>query len=350
MKQIIHRLALVFIVLCLTKVSSAFDHDGYSGRQPQLSVDKKGNVRMVFGRQDSIFLATISNGQHDFSKPAFLARVPGMHLGMTRGPQIASSAQWSLVTAMDKSGNIHSFLLNHTNGKWAKQANVNEIKSSAPEGLMSIAADDQDNFYAVWLDIRKNKHNNIFFSSFNPQSKKWSKNTLVYESPDGHVCECCKPSIAVKGNHVALMFRNWLHGSRDLYLTESFNKGKNFNAASKLGSGTWKLDGCPMDGGGIFIDEANLTHTIWQREGVVYYARPGETEKEIGKGRSCSVAGSGKKLLILMQEKGDVKYYDTSSKELISLGKGNFLKSVILPGGSTLFSWEENGEIKVKLV
>jgi hypothetical protein len=322
----------------------------YKGRQPQPSTDNAGNVRIVYGREDSIFCVTSINDGKSFGKPVFVATVKGMHLGMTRGPQVAASARYSVVTAMDKSGTIHSFLLSHSTGKWTRQPAVNDVSFSAPEGLMSIAADKQDNFYAVWLDTRKNKHNNIFFADFNAKAGKWSKNKLVYESPDGHVCECCKPSVAVNGNHIALMFRNWVNGSRDLFLTESFNKGKAFNNATKLGNGTWKLNGCPMDGGGVYIDKDNITHTSWQRQGIVYYSRPEGDEIKIAPGRSCSITGNGDKLLVLMQDQGVLEYFDLQNKTFNSIGPGGFLKSVCLPNGEIVFTWEEEGAIKIKRV
>jgi hypothetical protein len=345
-----------FLILLIFRVSIFFAGSpadtiqSYKGRQPQPVIDNAGVVRIAYGKEDSIFCVTSLNAGTTFSKPVLVATVKGMHLGMTRGPQIASSKKYTVVTAMDKSGTIHSFLLNHNTGKWVNQPVVNDVKFSAPEGLMSIAADREDNFYAVWLDTRKNKHNNIFFAEFNPKARKWSKNKLVYESPDGHVCECCKPSVAVNGNHIALMFRNWVDGSRDLFITESFNKGKAFNTARRLGNGTWKLKGCPMDGGGVYIDENNITHTSWQREGIVYYSRPGEDEIKIAAGRSCSITGNGKKLMVLMQDKGVTKYYDVGNKTLSAAGSGSFLKSVFLPDGGKLFTWEEDGQIKITRV
>ena len=53
------------------------------------------------------------------------------------------------------------------------------------------------------------------------------------------------------------MFRNNVNGSRDEYLVESRDGGRSFAAARKLGSGTWPLNGCPMDGGGLAIEGIN---------------------------------------------------------------------------------------------
>jgi hypothetical protein len=66
------------------------------------------------------------------------------------------------------------------------------------------------------------------------------------------------------------MFRNWLNGSRDLYLAPSVNKGRTFKDAVKLGTGIWKLNACRMDGGGLDFNVDNTINTTWQRSGNVY--------------------------------------------------------------------------------
>jgi hypothetical protein len=320
------------------------------GKQPEISRDSKGTVRMVFGRNDSIFYSELSPKDKEFSAPIYIAQVSGMHLGLTRGPQIASSARYTMITAMDKEGNIHWYLLDQKSGKPVRQGAVNDQKGSAPEGLMGLASDDEDHFYAVWLDLRQNHQNNIYYASYTPSLGKWSSNRLIYQSPEGHTCECCKPNIAVKGSHIAIQFRNWLSGSRDLYLTQSTNGGKTFSQPQKLGLGTWKLKGCPMDGGGVGIDENNKAITVWQREGNVYACRPGEKEIWVGKGRSCSITGAKGTLMCSYQEGNMVKVKElTSGKETV-VGQGSYLSSIALPDHTLLCIWEEDGQIRSKRV
>ena len=267
---------------------------------------------------------------------------------MSRGPQLASSLHYSVITAMDKKGNITWFLFDHRNGKWVKKGFVNDKKSSAPEGLMGLTADDQDHFYAVWLDLRLNKQNNICFSTLAAKDEKWSLNRFIYQSPDGHTCECCKPTIAVRGNHVAVLFRNWLKGSRDLYLTESTNGGKTFTSTEKLGVGTWKLNGCPMDGGGITIDEHNQVLTTWQRQGVVYFCKPKEKEVTINKGRLCSINVGMCKILCTYQTGNQVRIKDITSGKDHLIGNGSFSKTAVLPDNTILTVWEQGSLIKYK--
>jgi hypothetical protein len=350
----IHILAVFFVVVLFFSSGIPSSDIVLTGRQPEISIDNKGIVRVVFGRNDSILCATSTDFGSSFSNPVFIDHVSGMHLGTTRGPQITSSINYSIVTAMDKSGNIHFYQLNHASKRWVSKGLVNDIEHSAPEGLMSIAGDNQDNFYAVWLDQRQGKKNNICFSSLSSKGDRWTKNVLIYTSPDEHVCECCKPNIAVNGVQVQVMFRNLLNGSRDLYLMESVNKGKTFEIPKKLGSGTWKFNGCTMDGGGIAIDNSNNVHTVWQRQGMIYYCKPNGNETQLTSGRSCSIStnnnAKSKKLIVTMQEGETVKAMNIDDKKEFTIGKGSYLKAIILPDESVLYVWEQDKKIKFKKI
>lgn len=342
---------LVLVLFCFISISLSFSWKATdngiiaAGAQPQISVDPHGTIRVVLGRNDSVFCATSVDQGSTFSTPVLVARVSGMHLGMSRGPQIASSAKTSLITVMDKSGDIHFFQLDNKIGKWESKGYVNDLRSSAPEGLMGLASDKNDHYYAVWLDTRQEKKNNIYFSSFSPTQKIWSKNALVYQSPDGHVCECCKPSIAVRNNQVAIMFRNWISGSRDMYLVQSSNAGRNFNSAQKLGGGTWPLSACPMDGGGLAFDTKGSIQTTWQRQGIVYSCKPGNPELKIASGRGSSIGSDFEKgdWVISYQDGENIKMINAAEKELTTI-KGSYLKSLII-NSKVVCVWENNKQI-----
>jgi hypothetical protein len=132
-KLLLHVYAL-FLTVLLTSLSGPDGNIIATGKQPRLSIDSKGVVRTVFGRNDSIFCATSKDAGTTFSKPVWVGEVSQMHLGMGRGPQLASSEDFSIITAMDKSGNIHYFQLDHATGKWSRKGLVNDIPASAPKG------------------------------------------------------------------------------------------------------------------------------------------------------------------------------------------------------------------------
>jgi hypothetical protein len=319
------------------------------GRQPQLSVDADGITRVVYGLEENIYCATSTDNGQSFTEPELVGTVPGLLLGMSMGPQIASSANYTLVTAIDKKGNIHSFSLDHETGKWEKAAGVNDVPQVAAEGLMSIASDANDNFYALWLDIRNNKQNKIALATASGPATTWSANRIVYESPDSTVCECCKPSIVVNGKEVNLMFRNWLNGSRDFYFTSSENGGKTFTAPQKLGNETWKVKGCPMDGGGLVLDESDSVHTAWQRDGNIYYAQPGKAEVAVGKGRNCRISG-GTNPAITWKDGDDLKLKFLHSKAVQTIGEGSYIETIEMPDKRILCVWENDKELFFKRI
>ena len=192
-----------------------------SGAQPRLSVDAGGTVRLVFGRADSVFFASAADGEH-FTAPVlnsagFEDCTWACHAG--RSWLLPRIIPWLRQWTSRATYIATSFRMPRVPGR--RKGMVNDKPGTAPEGLMALAADEQDHFYAVWLDVRHGKTNNICFAAFDPATGTWSRNKIVYISPDGHVCECCRPSISIKGKQVAIMFRNWLHGSRDLYLITS---------------------------------------------------------------------------------------------------------------------------------
>jgi hypothetical protein len=337
------------IIMALTMVSTMavrLPTEGIiaAGMQPQIAIDNAGVIRIIYGKGDSIYCATSVNEGSTFPDIQLVGVVPEMHLGMSRGPQIASSENYTLVTAMDRKGDIHSFRLDHQSDIWERTGLINDLPGSAPEGLMGIAADRKDHFYAVWLDTRNDKRNKISFASTADKGTTWSKNQIAYQSPDKTVCECCKPNIAVRDSKVYIMFRNWLDGSRDLYLMQSDNKGASFSDALKLGEGTWKLNACPMDGGGLVVGENGKVLTVWQRAGKIYLSEPSKEEILLGTGRNGSITDP-EDPVIAWQDGNKLMVLELNGHKESVVGEGSFIKADRTRDDKILYVWEKEGSI-----
>jgi hypothetical protein len=113
---------------------------------------------------------------------------------------------------------------------------------------------------------------------------------------------------------------------------------------------TWKLNGCPMDGGGISIDQSNIIRTTWQRKGMVYFCQAGQPEVYIAKGRNCSISGSGDNLVIFFHNNDSVELVKLKIKEKVIVGNGDFLKSLLLPDNKIFCVWEQDNTIRFKKV
>ncbi len=133
-----------------------------------------------------------------------------------------------------------------------------------------------------------------------------------------------------------------------MYYIKSSDAGKTFTTARKLGTDTWKLNGCPMDDGGIKIDQLNVIRITWQCKGFVYYCKPNEPEINIGNGRICDFSISGTNTVVTYQDWDDIEAISVQNKKTIEIGKGNFVKAILLSDNNTLYVWEQDDEIKFK--
>ena len=311
------------------------------GHMPNVTNDNSGNIHVVYGTGDSIMYTTSKDGK-SFTSPSVVAVLPKLFASAMRGPQIAAAANSIVVTACTKTGNIFSYH-KPTSGKWTKAVKVNDGNETAKEALIALSANGL-NSYAVWLSVKDPKGQNVYGAKSTDGGKTWMKNVIVYDSPDSTVCECCKPSVAMKGNNVYVMFRNWLSGNRDLYLIKSTDGGKTFAKAEKLGLGSWKLNGCPMDGGGLAISKSGYPRTVWRREGKIYADTPDMPEKEIGEGRSCSIETINDKNIYTWTESGNVIVMKPNGMKM-NLGKGSLPLAKALTNEQVICVWENKNEI-----
>lgn len=342
-------LSLSFLWLASNASAQERPATSFQGSSPQLASDVRGTIRMVFGRRDTILVATSTDRGGSFSSPVVVGVISGMHLGNTRGPTIASSRHHTMVLAIDDDGSMHRFTLTHASGKWKKLTQpLNSSPKSAPEGLASISADEADNFYAVWLDLRQGKQNQIYFSKFTPTRETQVENRLLYASPGGHVCECCRPSIDVAGGHVAVMFRNFLDSARDMYSMSSADGGRTFSPARKLGRETWILNACPMDGGDIAVDGTGAIATIWRRDHTIFHARPGEAEQHVVSGRSPAISRRNGVTWMTWQDGLTVKLKELSGSATTTVGEGRLPHVLALSAGEAVVAWEKSGQVFVR--
>jgi len=316
------------------------------GQMPNIARDKSGNIHLVFGKGDSILYCYSSDKGKTFSTSSVISVIPKLAASHMRGPQIAATAKGLSVTVCNNPGDIFSFTKNKS-GEWDQTGRVNDIDTVAKENLMALSADG-DNAFAIWLDLRDG-HNKIFGAKSNDGGNTWSKNFLIYASPDTTVCECCKPSVQVKGDNVYVMFRNWLNGNRDLYLIQSSDNGNTFGQAQKLGNGSWALKGCPMDGGGIAINNIGNPETVWNRKGVIYACEPGKEEKELGKGKNCTIESVNGKNVYAWVEDGEIIILKPRGMKK-NLGKGHLPVIKAINNEHILCVWENDKQIHTSIV
>jgi hypothetical protein len=283
-------------------------------------------------------------------------------LGRHRGPRVGATKDAVTITAIagkrggGQDGDLLSWRSTDRGTTWSQPVVLNDVKDAAREGLHGLAAGPGNVLFAVWLDLRKDESSErgtkLYGTISRDGGKTWEKNQRIYASPEGTICQCCHPSVAIDSKgFLYVMWRNALKGSRDLYYTASMDGGKTFAPAQKLGHGTWTLDACPMDGGEMTSVSTGQIHSVWRRQSEVYAAIPGKEEELLGKGRNPVIAYG--------RHGRYVAWDDNESKQAVFLGPGmskptplgmqsQFVDLVTSSGGKVVAAWEEaRGEQKV---
>ncbi|MBZ5584032.1 MAG: glycoside hydrolase [Acidobacteriia bacterium] len=316
-------------------------------RQPQLAAGK-AITALVFGSGESIWFSRSSDQGATWSPPSKIADLPKLLLGRHRGPRVVVSGETLLVSAAPAGGDLLCWRSTDAGRTWSKPAAINDQPTSAREGLQAMAADAQGRVAAAWLDDRAPGGKRLYGAFSSDAGATWSKNTLLYESPSGSICQCCHPSLVALGRgEFAVMWRNVIEGSRDLY-TLRIRDRKPVSAAMKLGTGTWKLDACPMDGGGLALDRGRIV-SAWRREHDIYLSAAGKPEIHIGEGQDVALAaGAGGPYAIWRSAQGIVARLPGSAAVTTLSRTGASPAVAAWPDGAVLAAWEENGSIAIR--
>ena len=272
--------------------------------QPQVAVAPSGRVHVVFGKASAIYHTTSPDGRV-FSAPVKIGELEKLALRMRRGPRVTATDKLVLVTAISHTdGNVHAWTSTDAGQMWKENAPLNSAPKSAREGLQALAGDGRGLVAAVWLDLR-GSGTELWGRISRDGGATWGGDLSIYQSPDGHICECCVPNVAISpGGEIAAMWRNWLGGARDLYLATS-RDGRTFSPAQKLGTGTWTLKACPMDGGNLTFAPAGNWLAVWRRERAVFASETTAPEKQLTASAAQAVAAyAGKTPLIVWEASG----------------------------------------------
>ncbi|HUO10688.1 MAG TPA: sialidase family protein [Phycisphaerae bacterium] len=331
---------------------------GVAYREPQLAASRN-LVALAFGSGNSIFVSTSKDSGQKFSPPVKVYEGGILPLSRHRGPRVVISRGTIIVTAvvgrtaeqglhahgMASDGDLIAWRSTDGGKTWRGGVRINDVPAAAREGLHTLAADGHGKLFSAWLDLRA-KGTRLYGAHSNDSGATWSPNILIYASPDGTICQCCHPSAAfAQTGELAVMWRNCLGGSRDLYLAES-KDGQHFGTPQKLGHGTWMINACPMDGGGLAFDGNRIT-TAWRRDQSIYLDEPGSLEEKLGEGKDVAVAAAHGRIHVAWIDNARLETWSSGKVSTLSDG-ASFPNLAPLPGGEVLAAWEKDGGISLE--
>jgi hypothetical protein len=185
-----------------------------------------------------------------------IASVGSLALGMRRGPRVAVSGETVVVTAIageqggGRDGDLLCWRSTDEARTWTTAERINTNAGTAREGLHAMAAGPKAELFCVWIDLALETPR-LCGSVSTDSGAHWSPARPVTGDSD-RICPCCHPSVAFDANgQVWVLWRGDRDGARDMFVAQSKDHGSTFSSPTKVGTGTWKLDACPMDGGAL---------------------------------------------------------------------------------------------------
>ena len=325
----------------------------YDYKQVQLAASGK-SVAATFVWQNKVMFSSSTDNGALWTEPSVVGEAPALAAGRHRGPRIAFSEDAIVITFIagksekrGADGDLFAYRSTDRGKTWKQTARINDVVDAAREGLHAMASGSKGFLYTAWLDLRK-PGTRLYGSASRDGGLTWSANEEIYQSPEGTICQCCHPSLAIDSHDVIhVMWRNVIDGNRDFYLASSKDGGKHFSVAEKMGIGSWKLNACPMDGGDLVIAENGKPVTVWRREDAIYVAIPGELEREVHVGKDPSIA--------LARDGTYFAWRDDQGIEVRTPGKvepslldadGAYPQLLTLQDGTVLAAWEHKGQIR----
>jgi len=325
-------------------------------RQPQLATDGR-MIALTYGAGNAVYFAKSDDGGATFSKGVVVSDKGKLSLGMHRGPRVVITQSGIVISAVvgekgkGADGDVVAWRSTDGGKTWSSPIRVNDIPAAAREGLHSMAFGGHNTIFATWLDLRS-KGTHLYGSVSRDGGISWSPNTLVYQSPSGSICQCCHPSaiVDVQGR-ITVMFRNALNGARDLYVVHSVDGGRTFGEAEKLGRGTWEINACPMDGGGIAITKSAGLVSVWRRQKEIYLGAAGGDEKLLGSGKDPVIAQGKDGVYVAWTSPEGIRISVPGQADPLILDPtGSNVQLTGSPKGFVLAAWENGGSLVIQRV
>lgn len=324
----------------------------FSGVQPQLAAIGD-RVYVAFGLGDSVSVARSDDRGERFGTPSRLPLTGRLSLGMHRGPRVAATSSTVLVSAVagakggGADGDVLLFRSRDHGRSWMQSVVINDVAGAAREGLHAMAASPTGVVVAAWLDLRAGG-TRIYAAISRDHGATWAPDALVYASPSQSVCECCHPSVAIDAQgRIAVMFRNNLDGNRDMYVVRSTDDG-GFAPATKLGTASWLLNACPMDGGGLAFAATGGIIAAWRRESGIFLTTSEVPERQIGTGRDPAIAMTGSRRDVAWSSPAGIMLL-RDDEQAVQISPGRF-PALLALNDKTILAWEDQGTISVRAI
>jgi len=220
--------------------------------------------------QSRLQLQFSRDGGDTFGKPIILSEPKAKVRGAgENSPVLATDVQADIYVAWFQSlAGATQLMVKLIDPNGGRPVNVldSDRNHEAYAGFPSVAATQDGNVYATWLDERDKAvgSSSAYFSRSTDHGVTFSRNMRIA----GAACDCCRPQIYVgPSGDIYLAWRQVFAGDvRDMVLAHSSDGGKTFSQPIRIAKDNWVLHACPDVGPAIGVSDGRL-FVAWYSEG-----------------------------------------------------------------------------------
>jgi hypothetical protein len=262
----------------------------HGGIQPQVAVDKKGVVHLVYFKGDpaagDLYYVRSPDGGDQFFVPLRINRQPGsaVAIGNIRGAHLALGKNGRVHVAWNGSSKAgpkagqNRFPMLYTrmmDSGAAFEPERNVIDAAwGLDGGGSVAADEAGNVYVTWHapdpGTRGEENRHVWVVHSTDEGRTFAPEKSVDVDRTG-VCGCCgMRAFADRRGTLYMLYRSATGGvHRDMYLLRCSKDGNDVRSDKVQ---EWNVNMCPMSSE-AFCQDGEDVLAAWETEGQVYFAR-----------------------------------------------------------------------------
>lgn len=159
------------------------------------------------------------------------------------------------------------YILSSTDGgkTWSNPDQI-DLPDSITPFLPTVAIDDGGNpkvLFMAYDDQYLNPQYAVVSSADSGQT--FGSVVVATDLAPHEVCDCCPGNLTIKGDTVAVQFRNNDQNLRDMWASISFDGGQTFTSVQDIDPGNWIINQCPSSGPNAFMSNSKM-RTVWMSQ------------------------------------------------------------------------------------
>jgi hypothetical protein len=179
-----------------------------------------------------------------------------------------------------KGTDLYLSVSNDMGQTFAAPVKINDDKIPSGHGMHSLGVAGAGRIYVSWLDERNvhvpkpstkaeghhmESNSELFIAYSTDGGRTFSRNQKIASE----ACPCCKTAMAIASD--GTLYIGWRHvlpgNYRHIAVTSSSDKGATFSKTVIVSDDKWVLEGCPVSGPSLSVNDAGVLKVLWYAAG-----------------------------------------------------------------------------------